>query len=284
MADAGIANVSDTARWVAAYRAQESARPDAIFKDPYAERLAGERGRAIAAAASKRMHRGWSIVARTKLIDDLVLASVGEGCDRVINLAAGLDSRPYRLALPASLTWVEADLPGIIDEKEKILARDTPACRLVRERVDLADPAARAAFIPRAIGPALRALVITEGLLIYLDEKVVNGLARELGARSQVRWWLLDLLSPRTLQNIGKGREFARAPLRFAPANGVSFFEASGWRARDVRTLLRAAAEYRRAPWFLRPFALFPEPDPRKPGRNHWAAVVRLERKRTGAG
>jgi methyltransferase (TIGR00027 family) len=282
--DAGVSHVSDTARWVAAYRAQESARPDAIFNDPYAARLAGERGRAIAAAASKRMHRGWSIVARTKLIDDLVLASVAEGCDRVINLAAGLDSRPYRLPLPPSLTWVEADLPGILDEKEEILAKESPVCRLVRERVDLADPAARAAFIPHAVGPALRALVITEGLLIYLDPKVVEGMARELSARSQIRWWLLDLLSPRTLQTIGKGREFTRAPLRFAPPSGVAFFEAFGWRARDVRSLLRAAAEYRRAPWFLRPFALFPEPDARKLGRNHWAAVVRLERKRTGAG
>jgi O-methyltransferase involved in polyketide biosynthesis len=39
-----IGNVSDTARWVAVYRAMETARPDAIFRDPFAERLAGERG------------------------------------------------------------------------------------------------------------------------------------------------------------------------------------------------------------------------------------------------
>ena len=42
-----IENVSDTALWVAVYRAMETARPDAIFKDPYAERLAGEKGRRI---------------------------------------------------------------------------------------------------------------------------------------------------------------------------------------------------------------------------------------------
>jgi O-methyltransferase involved in polyketide biosynthesis len=40
-----IRNVSDTARWVAMYRAQESARPDALFHDPWAERLGGDRGR-----------------------------------------------------------------------------------------------------------------------------------------------------------------------------------------------------------------------------------------------
>jgi O-methyltransferase involved in polyketide biosynthesis len=44
-----VSNVSDTARWVAVYRAWESARPDALFDDPYAQSLAGERGQAIAA-------------------------------------------------------------------------------------------------------------------------------------------------------------------------------------------------------------------------------------------
>ena len=42
-----IENISDTARWVAVYRAMETARPDAIFRDPFADRLAGRRGREI---------------------------------------------------------------------------------------------------------------------------------------------------------------------------------------------------------------------------------------------
>src|SRR5207247_75824 len=136
-----VSHVSDTARWVAAYRATESARRDALFRDPLAARLAGERGRAIVAAAPRRLRSGWSIVARTKLIDDLVAASLAAGCDRVLNLAAGMDTRPYRLPLPPALTWVEADLPGIVEEKERLLAGETPACTLVREKVDLADPA-----------------------------------------------------------------------------------------------------------------------------------------------
>lgn len=39
-----VTGVSDTARWVAVYRAWESARPDALFHDPFAQRLAGDRG------------------------------------------------------------------------------------------------------------------------------------------------------------------------------------------------------------------------------------------------
>ncbi|HVR00714.1 MAG TPA: class I SAM-dependent methyltransferase [Polyangia bacterium] len=74
-----VSNVSDTARWVAQYRAAESARPDALFRDPLAARLAGERGRAIVSAGPRKPRNGWSIVARTKLIDDLVMACAGEG-------------------------------------------------------------------------------------------------------------------------------------------------------------------------------------------------------------
>jgi len=64
-----ISNVSDTARWVATYRAVESARPDALFHDPLADRLAGDRGRAIVAAAPRMIRNGWWLVARTKVIE-----------------------------------------------------------------------------------------------------------------------------------------------------------------------------------------------------------------------
>src|SRR6185503_10059399 len=100
-----VRHVSDTAKWVATYHARESKRDDALFRDPLAERMAGERGPKIAALASP--HSAWALVTRTKLMDDLVLASVQKGCDRVLNLAAGFDTRPYRLELPADLVWIE---------------------------------------------------------------------------------------------------------------------------------------------------------------------------------
>jgi O-methyltransferase involved in polyketide biosynthesis len=87
-----ISNVSDTARWVAAYRAWESTRPDALFKDPYAARLAGDTGRIFAA---KQVRARWPIVIRTRLMDDFITASISEGCDRVLNLGGGCStSRP----------------------------------------------------------------------------------------------------------------------------------------------------------------------------------------------
>jgi O-methyltransferase involved in polyketide biosynthesis len=82
----------------------ESARPDALFHDPLADRLAGERGRAIVAAAPRTIRNGWFLVARTKVIDDVIIDAIADGCDRVLNLAAGLHTRPYRLDLPSDFT------------------------------------------------------------------------------------------------------------------------------------------------------------------------------------
>jgi methyltransferase (TIGR00027 family) len=274
-----ISNVSDTARWVAVYRAWESARPDALFRDPLAERLAGERGRAIAATAPRQARSGWPMITRTKLFDDLIAASLAEGCDRVLNLAAGFDTRPYRLDLPPQLQWIEADLPAMIEEKERLLAGEKPRCRLSRERVDLSNAAAREAFLSKATAGAKQVLVISEGLLAYFDDEQVRALGRHL-ARPPIRWWLLDVAAPAILKMMvkGMGDRLRNAPMKFAPPEGVAFFEALGWKARDIRSIFRSAVQFRRVPALLRLFSLFPEPDPRKPGNARWSAVVRLER------
>jgi methyltransferase (TIGR00027 family) len=281
MAEGVISNVSDTARWIAWYRAQESARPDAHFRDPLAATLGGERGRAIA-AVTERMPNAWAMpaamVARTKLIDDLVLTSIAEGCDCVLNLAAGLDTRPYRLVLPPTLPWIEADLPAMVAEKTALLAAETPVCRLSRDPVDLADPVARGALFDRVAAQGSRVLVISEGLVGYLDEDVVVALARDLAARPTFRWWMLDLSSRAIRDMMMKGMrgELDSAPLTFAPDNGVAFFEALGWKALEIRSLFHEAVRLKRVPWFFRLFAWFPQPDPRNPGGERWSAVVRL--------
>jgi methyltransferase (TIGR00027 family) len=276
-----VRNVSDTARWVAVYRAQESARPDALFKDPYADKLAGERGRAIAAHVPRQARSGWPMVVRTKLMDDLIVASVADGCDRVLNLAAGFDTRPYRMTLPESLEWVEADLGPMIDEKEKLLEGEKPRCRLRRERVDLGDAMARDGFLVRETSAANKVLVLTEGLLGYLNDDAVRTLGRDFASRSSVRWWVLDVTSPAIRQMLtrGMGTQLDNAPIRFAPPDGVAFFESLGWKAIDIRSIYREAVRFRRVPLFLRMFAFLPEPDPRKPGNNRWSAVVRFERR-----
>jgi methyltransferase (TIGR00027 family) len=277
-----ITNVSDTARWVAAYRAQESARPDALFRDPHAAPLAGEHGQHIAQRATRAVGNiAWALITRTKLIDDLIVASLAEGCDCVLNLAAGLDTRPYRLDLPDSLTWIEADLPAILEEKARLLEGTTARCQLRREHIDLSDVGRRSALFDGVAREHERVLVVTEGLLPYLDDTAVSTLGRDLFARKHFCWWITDLSSPFLVARMQKkmGTELENAPMKFGPENGVAFFEALGWQTRDMSSLIREAVRLKRAPWFFRPFMLFPEPNPRRLGtKRAWAAVVRFDR------
>src|SRR5882672_10901745 len=123
-----IRNITDTALLAAVYRARETERADALFSDPLARRLAGERGEQIAKSLLFSEKHAWSWFARTYLFDQFITQCLREGCDLVVNLAAGLDARPYRLALPASLKWIEVDLPDITDYKEEILRDEKPSC------------------------------------------------------------------------------------------------------------------------------------------------------------
>jgi methyltransferase (TIGR00027 family) len=276
-----ISNVSDTARWVAVYRAWETQRPDALFRDPYARALAGERGLAMVKVMPRGASNGWPIILRTKIIDDLILQCVAEDCDCVVNLAAGLDTRPYRLMLPPSLLWVEADLPAVLAEKEKVLGTASAVCRLARHPVDLANAAARAEFLDEVQQQARRVLVLTEGLLVYLDDALVRELAADLHQRTAIRWWGLDLSSPGLVRMLAQSMSaaLANAPMKFGPENGVKFFEDCGWQVGEIRSVNAEAARLKRTPFMLRVVtALFPQPNPRRPGNSRWYGVVRLHR------
>jgi methyltransferase (TIGR00027 family) len=279
MSDAGplITHVSDTARWTALYRATESARADALFSDPLAERLAGEQGRAIVASAPVSNRSGWWLIARTKIIDDAIADAIANGCDRVLNLAAGLDTRPYRLDLPADFPWIEADLPQLLAEKTQLLADQTPRCRLTRMAVDLAEPRARDAFFAEALDGATKALVLTEGLLMYLDDRDVTALSETI-KRPDVAWWLLDFGGPglKRLMNKKMAGILENAPFKFAPDNGLAYFEDLGWRVLEAESLMVAANRFRRLPTFMRPVVWAPQPNPRHPGRRVWSAAALL--------
>src|ERR1700686_1815142 len=199
-----IRNVSDTARWVAVYRAQETERPDALFRDPFARRLAGERGEQIARSKPLGRDNAPFIMVRTYLIDEFVRAEVQRGADMVVNLAAGLDSRPYRMQLPPSLRWIEVDLPEILDYKEKVLRDEKPLCALERIRLDLSDVRGRRELFERLGQSAKRALIITEGLVIYLTADAVGELAEDLAAPTSFASWIVDIASPGLLRMLKK--------------------------------------------------------------------------------
>ncbi|MET8779241.1 SAM-dependent methyltransferase [Nocardia sp. NPDC004654] len=281
MTTPSIRDVSETARWVAIYRAMESARPDALFDDPLAATLAGSAGESLASSnilpPGARNH--WPTVVRTKLVDDIVVESLARGCDRVINLGAGLDTRPYRLRLPDELTWHEADLPELIAYKSAQLADRDPHCRLLTRAVDVTDRTACAEFLAEAAAGARSVLVLTEGLLPYLEPRQVRVLSDTL-RETGIRWWVLDHWSPVMLRavNLTMGRQLGSARWRFA--SSLDFYD--GWSVDVARSTFRAAARWKRAPLQFRPWRWVPETGLRRqPERSRsWCGAVRLANSR----
>ncbi|MEU1984161.1 SAM-dependent methyltransferase [Nocardia sp. NPDC019395] len=275
-----VSHVSDTARWVAVHRATETKRPDALFADPFAARLAGPRGHEIAATAARSIADDWFLVSRTKLVDDRVTAAVAAGCDVVVNLGAGLDTRPYRMALPPGLRWIEADLPGLITEKTALLADADPRCRLVRTSLDITDAEALSTFLDDSLEGARQALVVTEGLVMYLSEENVIDLARTL-RHPAVAGWCLDFSTAGVAALMADRNQglLRHAPWTFLPANGLAFFEDLGWHAAYVESILTAAARFDRlsSPQ-MQAAATGPQPDPRRPGDWPYSAVTHLTR------
>lgn len=266
--------VATTARWTAAVRAEESNRPDAHFHDRFARQFAGE-GPAPTSQSS------WPLVARTQLIDEAIARSVSEGADRVLNLAAGFDTRPYRLALPSTLRWFEADVAPTLEEKARLLAHEKPACEIERHPVDLTDPSALSELLDRALDGARNGCVVTEGLILYLTAEQVSTLAEALASRPQIRSWILDLASPATLAMLQRTTDPLLEPesrMKFAPAEGTDFFERAGWRVSEVSSLMRKARKMKRLPPLLSLVSFLPEPRPNALGTKRWGGVVRLRK------
>jgi len=234
-----INDVSDTALWVASYRAKETLRPDALFKDPLAEVLVGERGHQIAAGMK---HTGkqveWTVVIRTCIIDQYILKLISEGVDTIVNLGAGLDTRPYRMDLPSSLRWIEVDYPHMIELKNTKLANEKPKCQLERVKLDLAQHEERKQLLSRIDSQSKKILVLTEGVIPYLSEEQVGDLADDLHSQKHFQFWIAEYISPHVYRFL-KGRrrmeKMKNAPFRFFPEDWIGLFERHGWKQREIR-------------------------------------------------
>ena len=274
-----VRDVSDTARWVAFFRARESQRPDALFRDPYAERLAGELGVQIANTLADGNKHEWAWVARTYLFDQFIARAIRGGADLILNLAAGLDARPYRMEVPDSVQWVEVDLPGIVSYKQEILSKDIPRCRLERVSLDLSDVTARCELFSALNQRAKKVAVASEGLLIYFTPDEVASLAQDLAAQERFATWIVDLASPGQLKlmqrTTGKKLSEAGAAFKFGPAEGADFFKPHGWEPTEVQGLLKTAAQFKRSPAELA--SLLPEPK-RIMGNYPWTGVCVLQK------
>jgi methyltransferase (TIGR00027 family) len=251
-----IRNVSDTAHWVALYRAMETDRRDALFRDPYARRLAGPRGEAIVQTLPRGRAMAWAMIVRTAVMDEIILRAVNrDGVRTVANLAAGLDARPWRLDLPMKLTWLDVDLPDIQQYKRDALQGEKPQCQLEWVPADLANADARRSVLAKVASSPGPALVVTEGLLIYLEREQVMALATDLAATPNLRWWLIDIASPGLLKMMGRtwGKGVSQsAPFKFAPEEDTAFFEPAGWKEIEYRSMFEESLRLKRTMRFAR--------------------------------
>lgn len=254
MKESLIEEVSDTAFMAAAYRAAESERPDALFRDPFAAQLAGNRGRMIVAGLpAKAFIGGWTVVIRTCVIDEQIRSAVVDGVDTIVNLGAGLDTRPYRMALPASLRWIEVDQSRIIEMKEHSLVAEKPSCHLERIKLDLSDAGARRKVLEQATAGSRKVLILTEAVMPYLTEDAVASIAADLRANRAIRYWITDYFSPEAYQYRRRNRmdqAMRNAPFQFEPEDYFGFFAGLGWHPREIRYLAEEADKLNRPPAF----------------------------------
>jgi methyltransferase (TIGR00027 family) len=279
-----LKNISDTAFWVATYRAMESERPDALFKDPFAELLTGQHGRNIVQQLGKGARSSWFLVARTCILDNWILKLIEtEKIDAVLNLAAGLDTRAYRLNLPPTLRWYDVDLPDILTYKENTLKGHKPSCDFEYVKLDLSKVPERKAFFNRVNESAKNTLIISEGFLMYLTPSIAAALAEDLAQYSSFKFWLAEMLGPTQLKWIkikwGKVLKSANAEMGFAPEEGADFFIPHGWKTLEFKPSILEAIKLKRAPKTYSLLVLFKLLLPKKMMRGLTSAGIALLKK-----
>ncbi len=238
MSNSEINDVTDTAIWVAAYRAQEHDRKDAIVKDPYASLLIGEDGIKLANRTQGSRYTAWSVVIRTFIIDQFIMGLLEKGIDTVLDLGAGLDTRPYRLNLPSTLKWIEVDFPKIIDHKEEKLKDVKPKCILERVRLDLSIEKTRDDFLKKVSDDSKNVLILTEGVVPYLTNADAKSLADALKSFDNFNYWITEYYSPEILEFLRTPKrlnQMKNAPFLFYPENWFNFFQSSGWNEVDTK-------------------------------------------------
>ncbi|MFF5860713.1 class I SAM-dependent methyltransferase [Streptomyces sp. NPDC012751] len=253
--------VSYTAQWTAAARALESERAgDALFEDRFARALAAPRGFELL-----DKYGGGGLVPfiaiRTRYFDDSVDAVLRDGDVRqVVLVAAGMDTRAFRLTWPAGTTVYEIDHQALVEEKRDRLARldARAAVERVEVKADLAGdwlPALRQA----GFDPARPTLWIAEGLMFFLTEEQVVHLLRTLGSASAPGSRLaVDFVSRALLrspfsQAFLKGLKADGTPWLFGTDAPEDFLAASGWKVRDLREPGEPGAGQGRWPYEVQP-------------------------------
>ncbi|QPP06126.1 SAM-dependent methyltransferase [Streptomyces bathyalis] len=192
-----VTGVGLTALAVAAGRAAESERPDALINDPYASRLVAAArpsapvsfsdGKLLADGTDDELWSGTSdyVGLRSRVFDDYFLRASADGIRQVVILASGLDTRAYRLPWPSGTVCFELDQPAVLGFKSATLDEEgaAPGCDHRPVPVDLRDDWG-AALETRGFDRSRPTAWLAEGLLPYLPPEAEVRLFEEVSRLS----------------------------------------------------------------------------------------------------
>jgi methyltransferase (TIGR00027 family) len=185
------------------------------------------------------------------LIDRFIDEAIARSIEVVLNLGAGLDTRPYRMSLPASLLWCEVDLAPVIEHKETVLANESPRCRLRRVALDIVETTARQELLASLLGDETPALVLAEGVFPYLQPDDVARILDDLHARPAVQNLIVDYLSPELMRaRSAMPLAHSSVAMPFVPEDWQGFFAARGWKVAQMGDLAEEGERHGR------PFAM----------------------------
>lgn len=226
--------VAGTGLLVAAIRARESLRPDALFDNPYAERLAGPAGQQMldAALAQSGEQSTLQIVVRTRFWDEALLRAV-VSVPQVVLCAAGMDARAYRLDWPDDTFVYELDQPAVLAAKADV----RPRSRRVTLGANLTDDAWTTALPDSGFDPETPSVWLIEGLLQYLDEAAVQTLFDRIDGLTAPGSVLLydvvgrSLLEAPVMAPLLKSMAAQGSPWLFGTDSPGALAERRGWRA-----------------------------------------------------
>jgi methyltransferase (TIGR00027 family) len=194
-------SLGSTACWTAAARALESIREDRLFNDPWATSLAGEEGAAWVAGRSPDSLA--PMILRTRYFDDFLLRVTRENTIlQVVLMAAGLDTRAYRLSWPAETSVFELDQPEVLQEKERILRSmtATPSCKRRTIGVDLLAGSWKEALVKAGFEPGQPSAWLLEGFFFYIPSEDIIRLLDVVTSLSASDSWLgFDTINSLTL-------------------------------------------------------------------------------------
>jgi methyltransferase (TIGR00027 family) len=247
-------SVGSTALFVAASRALEAQKPEPLALDPYAEIFCRAAGGSWADVLDDtapdhelRSEFGDFFVnfqaARTKYFDAYFNQAAQAGVRQIVMLAAGLDSRAYRLPWPDGTVVFELDQPRVLEFKREVLAEhgDAPLAERREIAVDLRDDWPQA-LKDHGFDPSKPSAWIAEGLLIYLpaaaQEKLFSGIDALASSGS---WVAVEESTPMPSEVFEAKQEEERAAGQERPffnltyneqhAPAEQYFSARGWTA-----------------------------------------------------